>query len=713
LGYLGSNHYLVKDWTKTYPAHNCLTIRDEHGDPRGTVHLRGDLRRHFAVSPICQVVDTAEYDPEAWEDSGFGENGELSRQLILMSPSDDHQYVVDIARAKGGASHDLYLHSHGLGFKTEGIELTSVEDPDQNLYEYSGWSWSSGENWGAKNIHNLEAGESTGPWQATWSKIDDYRGQPAGEPRIAEDVFLRMWMLDEPGSEVIAGDGPAQRHFHNEDIGREMKIVTVRRENSETVNNFVSVIEPYRDEPFIKNVRRIPVDTDDEYTVAIVVEHQLGEDYIICYGGPGEPKRVHVADSGHKINTDGDVAVFSFPPQGEPTLFLAGGNSLGSNEGKLSILGPAQVTGTLLDFDDTADTLLIQPDDAAGWKYITGEAVAGQPVVVQHTEDRTTYTIASVEILEDRNVQLHLDDAPHLMQNYLFVREVDDRGIVVEPPPVLDHKRRTFKVYGGDEMRLLGPLRDIDNVVIRDEFGTEMHRLHRIVTDDYSGVQAGQEIAITRLEKGRDTVTINRYAYSLTQRTRTPRQLSLPKVLLIGDSISMGYSEPVKRLLKDGADVRRIPMNGGPTPRGLANLDKWLGDEDWDIIHFNFGLHDTWYRNGKNRSVSPDEYEENLREIVTRLQETGAKLIWANTTPVPEKVEPGWYSKDIVLYNKIARQVMEENGVAINDMYSRALECLDEIQPPDNIHFTEHGYRVMAEWIAESIGSVIDGLPDD
>ena len=63
---------------------------------------------------------------------------------------------------------------------------------------------------------------------------------------------------------------------------------------------------------------------------------------------------------------------------------------------------------------------------------------------------------------------------------------------------------------------------------------------------------------------------------------------ALPRVLLIGDSISMGYTEPTRKLLQGKANVVRIPVNGGPTTTGLENLEKWLGAEWWDVIHFNW-----------------------------------------------------------------------------------------------------------------------------
>ena len=66
----------------------------------------------------------------------------------------------------------------------------------------------------------------------------------------------------------------------------------------------------------------------------------------------------------------------------------------------------------------------------------------------------------------------------------------------------------------------------------------------------------------------------------------------LPRVLLVGDSISIGYTLPTRDFLKGKANLHRIPTNGGPTTRGLANIDAWLGKSKWDIIHFNWGLHD-------------------------------------------------------------------------------------------------------------------------
>jgi len=188
----------------------------------------------------------------------------------------------------------------------------------------------------------------------------------------------------------------------------------------------------------------------------------------------------------------------------------------------------------------------------------------------------------------------------------------------------------------------------------------------------------------------------------------------LPRVLLIGDSISMDYTLDVRKLLAGKANVHRIPTNGGPTSNALAHLDDWLGKGKWDVIHFNWGLHDLKYMgpNSDNladpnaptsrQQIPPDQYEKNLRELVGRLKKTGAKLIWAATTPVPPGSQ-GRVHGDAARYNAIALKIMTDNGVAIDDLHALALPRLAQLQLPKNVHFKPNGSRVLAHQVANNI----------
>lgn len=178
----------------------------------------------------------------------------------------------------------------------------------------------------------------------------------------------------------------------------------------------------------------------------------------------------------------------------------------------------------------------------------------------------------------------------------------------------------------------------------------------------------------------------------------------LPRVLLIGDSISMGYTLGVRSRLAGVANVHRILENGGPTIRGTEKIDRWLGDAPWDVVHFNFGLHDLKRDDGVTRQVSPEEYEKNLRILARKIKARAKKVIWASTTPVPEgKTNPPRTPADVLLYNEIAARVMRDEGVEINDLYSLALPNLKEWQRPVNVHFFEKGSDALADRVAQVI----------
>jgi len=186
---------------------------------------------------------------------------------------------------------------------------------------------------------------------------------------------------------------------------------------------------------------------------------------------------------------------------------------------------------------------------------------------------------------------------------------------------------------------------------------------------------------------------------------------NLPRVLLIGDSISIGYTVAVRELLKGKANVHRPPTNCASTVVGLKSLEAWLGDKKWDVIHFYWGLHDLKYIDEKGalvavdkgkQQVPLDEYEKNLRQLVQQLKKTGATLIWCATTPVPEGAA-GRVPGDEVRYNEAAARVMKEHGVETDDLYAFAKPKLKDIQQPRNVHFTAAGSRQLAQRVADTI----------
>ncbi len=202
-------------------------------------------------------------------------------------------------------------------------------------------------------------------------------------------------------------------------------------------------------------------------------------------------------------------------------------------------------------------------------------------------------------------------------------------------------------------------------------------------------------------------------------------QSDLPNVLILGDSISIGYTPFVEEYLKRKANVfRPMLVNGKPencegTNKGVKNIERWLGDKKWDVIHFNFGLHDIKHvdpvtgQNSQNpkhpQQANRKEYKENLEIIVEKLKATGAKLIFATTTPYPDVVDgplrkPGMPQK----YNRIAVKIMNKNEILINNLHAFMVPRMAELQLPKNVHFTEEGSREMAKKVVERINEVLD-----
>lgn len=196
-------------------------------------------------------------------------------------------------------------------------------------------------------------------------------------------------------------------------------------------------------------------------------------------------------------------------------------------------------------------------------------------------------------------------------------------------------------------------------------------------------------------------------------------EAGLPDVLILGDSISIGYTPAVREGLDGKANVVRPKANCGDTPRGLAEIDKWLGDGKWDVIHFNWGLWDLCYRNPKSKqqgnrdkvngtlSVPLPDYEQNLEQLVTRLKQTGATLIWASTTHVPEG-EVGRKAGDEIRYNAVAAKVMKKHGVAINDLHATSAAFAPELfVAPGDVHYTKEGSAKLAEQVVTVISGAL------
>ena len=168
------------------------------------------------------------------------------------------------------------------------------------------------------------------------------------------------------------------------------------------------------------------------------------------------------------------------------------------------------------------------------------------------------------------------------------------------------------------------------------------------------------------------------------------------------------------------AVVKHHKGNAQHTGTGLKQLDQWIGNTKWDVIHFNWGLWDLCYRHPKSKvqgkrdkvngtlTTTLEQYEKNLDKLVSRLKKTDAKLIWAHTTVVPEE-EAGRIVGDDKKYNEVAAKIMKKYGITINDLNSLSREFPPDLfSKPGDVHYTQDGYQKIAKQVTAHILTILE-----
>lgn len=189
----------------------------------------------------------------------------------------------------------------------------------------------------------------------------------------------------------------------------------------------------------------------------------------------------------------------------------------------------------------------------------------------------------------------------------------------------------------------------------------------------------------------------------------------LPKVVLLGDSIRMGYAPIVEKELAGKAIVVSPKANGGDSSNTLKHLEEWVIREQSAIVHFNCGIHDTKKSKSTGKfQVPPDQYEANLRKIVERIRkETKATVLFATTTPILDdraakgraKAEYELLEASVEQYNEIAKRVMQDLKVPVNDLHglSADADLRTQLISGDGVHFTTPGRERLGKAVAQFI----------
>ena len=184
-------------------------------------------------------------------------------------------------------------------------------------------------------------------------------------------------------------------------------------------------------------------------------------------------------------------------------------------------------------------------------------------------------------------------------------------------------------------------------------------------------------------------------------------ETDLPRVLLIGDSITRAYYPEVEKHLEGKAYVGRLASSAFISdPVLLKQIEMVLGEYKFNVIHFNNGMHG-WQHSEK-------EYEQAFPKYLKIIQECApnAKLIWADTTPLkasptmPAGNQTQATDERIAARNAIALKFAQAEGIPVDDL-NTPMRGHPELHS-DNVHFNDQGIALQAGQVAAHIDPLLN-----
>jgi hypothetical protein len=183
------------------------------------------------------------------------------------------------------------------------------------------------------------------------------------------------------------------------------------------------------------------------------------------------------------------------------------------------------------------------------------------------------------------------------------------------------------------------------------------------------------------------------------------------KVVLIGDSIRMGY-QPLVQSKATEFEVWGPAANCRHSLCALENFQQWVADQTPDIVHCNFGIHDASIQPDGDHQILLPQYRLSLQRFISKIQLLpGTRMIWGTTTPlytaqpdVPMAAWPVREAAELDIYGAAALEIVTAAGLPVNDLHAAILhhdfsKCLRE----DGCHMTEFGNEVLSDAVVATL----------
>jgi lysophospholipase L1-like esterase len=176
---------------------------------------------------------------------------------------------------------------------------------------------------------------------------------------------------------------------------------------------------------------------------------------------------------------------------------------------------------------------------------------------------------------------------------------------------------------------------------------------------------------------------------------------ALPRVLLIGDSITRGYGKEVERKLEGRAYVGRLATSKSLGDGALLEeIALVLRQNKFAVIHFNNGMHGWDY--------TEEEYGRAFPQLLALFKQLApqARLVWATTTPVREgkELKLALRTERVKARNRLAQELVAKAGIPVDDLFALCVEH-PEFSSPDGVHASAKGIAAQAAQVAASIAA--------
>lgn len=396
--YASAHHKKRFAWTSHTISHNTVLVNE-----RRQANKEAGRIQAFGSTPVVQYVDVRS------EDVYPGVVDRYQRALTLVKVSDTDAYAVDVFRVKGGYQHDYSLHGPDGTFTALGLELSDMRTegtlagtdvPFGYLYDaphletpgysgpYTGYLGS-----GFSYLRNVQEGLAPDTFSAEWQLAD------------AAKVRLRVSHLAGGEARVFVADGEPPLNKPGNPVS--LKYVIVRREaasGSALDSVFLSVLQPYRDQPYITDVRRLVPDGGAEGPVALVVERVDGADTI--YQSVDAARTTHTANGRFAgrlavVSRDGDDAV--------RYAYLLDGGLI--EQGSLYVAAPGSYEGEVVAIDFTTRRVTVRFDRPV---RTAADVLVGQRTVLFNDEHATEYVVEAALAQDDGTYVLTLGETDFL-----------------------------------------------------------------------------------------------------------------------------------------------------------------------------------------------------------------------------------------------------------------------------------------------------------